>query len=418
MIQKIRGNEYIKRVGNMTAQEKRTFAGRVGEWLREKAPLLVRHEDDPLARVQGVMQIGVKWNDAEQQAWTEGVRLLTAFVATADTWLPDMLYTKAVRRSIRNMVEILKANVGKLTVKPVSAPDPKPKPTPTKKNVLLPKPKNYTSTMRIPIPTPAANEASTTPPKRKRGRPRKNPLPQDTKPVAQNAKAVAPNANSVAQPANNDTAKLATLQTVDPNTIIPRPKHIDQYAYLLPEKTQQRAAQYGPLMRDLGSARQNMQLLMDDPKANATERERWAKVAVKIDNQIKSIRLELDEEWNKVCATGRVTIDDLGMAHIIDPATGKINDPKPKVEIPREEKPKKPSKPKRQYPALDGDEKAKRILYLQKWLRDPRPAATEEHVKQWEENARELVHYGGNITDAIRKTGEHYKARIPKVKQK
>lgn len=422
MIQKITGNDYLKRVGAMSAAERRSFAERVGEWLREKAPLLTRHEQDPLARMQNVMQLCARWSDAEQQAWTEGARLLTAFTGTADTWLPDMIYTKALRRSIRNMVQILTAHVGSITDKPKSAPDPKPKPTAKPKaasasaskaaSASLPKPKEYTDTVHIPTPI-TADAVAGRQQKRKRGRPRKNPLPQD-------ANTIAPNANSVAHDTNKP--KPGNLETVDVKTIIPRPKHIDQYAYLLPEATQQRAAQYGALMRDLGSARHNMMLLMDDPQANAAERERWAKVAVKIDNQVSDIRHELDSEWQKVVATGRVTIDVFGMAHIIDPETGKVNDPAPKVDFHKDDDKLKPEddKPKRSHKKKlpVGEERDKRVLYLQKWLRDFRPASTDEHRKQWEQNAKELVQLGGNITESIRKAGEHYKVKIPKVKSK
>lgn len=432
MIRKISNSEYLKRVGSMTAAERNDLAGRVGEWLTNEGPLLTRRESNPMARLQNVMQLSPEWSEAEQSAWTQGVRLLTAFVGTADTWLPDLLYTKAARRSIRNIIQILSVNVGKLTVKPKSAklPERKPTPKPTAKATAkttsakvspVPIPKHYTSAINITLPqsdpTPAATAAPATPPKRKRGRPRKNPLPEQT----QNANTVAPDAKGVAQGANKQ--QLQSLSTMDAENVVPRPKHIDQYAYLLPEDTQRRAAQYGPLMRDLGSARENMRLLMNDPKANATERERWAKIAVKIDGQVGAIRRELDSEWQKLVATKRVMVDDLGMAHVIDPATGKVVDPKPKVEIPKDEakhEKAEPDKPKRSHHKKlpEGEERTKRILYLQKWLRDPRPPKSDEHRKQWEENARELIWLGGNLTDAMRKAAEHYGARIPKVKPK
>jgi hypothetical protein len=96
-----------------------------------------------------------------------------------------------------------------------------------------------------------------------------------------------------------------------------RPKHIDQYVHLLPKETQERAAEYGELMRQLGEARDNMQLLMDDDHASAKSREQWAKQATKIDKKIRAIREELDREWEKVAESGRVVIDDLGMAHLV-----------------------------------------------------------------------------------------------------
>ena len=198
--------------------------------------------------------------------------------------------------------------------------------------------------------------------------------------------------------------------------VIPRPKHIDQYVYLLPERTQIRAAKYGTLMRELEQARSNMKLLIDDPHAKPSERERWAKTAVKVDNQIAALRRELDAGWANLVDTGRVVVDDMGMAHIIDPETGKIADPKPAVTAPSDdaqEKPKEQPKPKEKPKPLTPEEKAKRISYLQKWLRDSRPTATEERKKQWEENAHELLHLGGKLSDAMVKAGEHYGAKIP-----
>jgi hypothetical protein len=96
-----------------------------------------------------------------------------------------------------------------------------------------------------------------------------------------------------------------------------RPKHIDQYVHLLPKATQERAAGYGELMRQLGEARDNMQLLMDADHASAKSREQWAKQATRIDQKIRALREELDREWEKVAESGRVVIDDLGMAHLV-----------------------------------------------------------------------------------------------------
>ena len=70
-------------------------------------------------------------------------------------------------------------------------------------------------------------------------------------------------------------------------------------------------------MRQLGEARDNMQLLMDDDHASAKSREQWAKQATRIDKKIRAIRDELDREWEKVAESGRVVIDDLGMAHLV-----------------------------------------------------------------------------------------------------
>lgn len=387
MIRQIQANEYLKRVASMTEVEKLALAKRVGEWL-ETAPKLIQPcADAPLARMQSVMQVGGEWNDAEQEAFMEGVRLLTPFMATADTWLPTMIYTKAARRCIFNMIEMLRGNVDKLRVVPQSAPDRVPSPKPA-----------------LPI-NPTTSTQPTDKPKKKVGRPRKMTKEEEEKALSPNP--FAPNEN-----------KSANEATSSP--IIPRPKHIDQYAYLLPERTQIRAAQYGPLMRELERARSNMKLLIDDPHAKPSERERWAKTAVKTDNQIAALRRELDAGWANLIDTGRVVVDDMGMAHIIDPETGLIADPKPVVTAPSDvdqEKPKEQPNPKEKPKPLTPEEKAKRISYLQKWLRDPRATATEDRKKQWEENANELLHLGGTLSDAMVKTGEYYGAKIPRQKK-
>lgn len=393
----------MKRVASMTEVERLNLAKRVGEWLEAAPKLLQPCADAPLARMQSVMQVGGGWNDAEQEAFMEGVRLLTPFMAIADTWLPTMIYTKAARRCIFNMIEVLRGNVGKLRIVPQSVPDrvasPKPEKTQAKdlQTQLSPK-------QALPINTTTSTQP-TDKSEKKVGRPPKMTKEEEEKALYPNL--FAPNANKLE---NNPTSL----------PIIPRPKHIDQYVYLLPEKTQRHAAQYGPLMRELEQARSNMKLLIDDPHAKPSERERWAKTAVKVDNQIAAIRRELDAGWANLVDTGRVIIDDMGMAHIIDPETGQIADPKPAVVLPADdaqEKPKEQPKPKEKPKPLTPEEKAKRISYLQKWLRDPRATATEERKKQWEENAHELIHLGGTLSDAMVKAGEHYGAKVPKQKK-
>ena len=393
----------MKRVASMTEAERLDLAKRVGEWLDTSAKLLMSHTNDPLARMQSVMQMGGEWNDAEQEAFMEGVRLLTPFMAIADTWLPTMIYTKAARRCILNMIEVLRGNVGKLRIVPQSVPDrvPSPKPEKTQAKDL--------QTQLSPKPALPINTTTSTQPtdksEKKVGRPRK--MTKEEEQAALSPNLFAPNENK----STNDATS---------SPVIPRPKHIDQYVYLLPERTQIRAAQYGPLMRELEQARSNMKLLIDDPHAKPSERERWAKTAVKIDNQIAALRRELDAGWANLVDTGRVVVDDMGMAHIIDPETGKIADPKPVVIAPTDdaqEKPKEQPKPKEKPKPLTPEEKAKRISYLQKWLRDPRATATEERKKQWEENARELLNLGGKLSDAMVKAGEHYGAKVPRQKK-
>lgn len=392
MIQKITSQEYLKRYDNMTGAEKQSVMNRVGQWLKDKAPLLSMMAQQPQAHLLNVMQLSQGWDDNVCQGWTDGVRLLSAFTGMTDTWLPDRLYIKAVRRSINHIIEVLQSHYQPMPIVPIM---------PNKSN----KPNKPTE------PIKPTEQAEQTKHKRKRGRPRKTEQSQ-TPQTSQQPQApqtdVAPNATPLALNTN--------LSTLDASKVIPRPQHIDQYAYLLPEETQKHAAQYGPLMRDLSTARANMALLMDDSHSTAAERSKWARVAVKLDETIASIRAELDSEWRKVVAKGNVVVDVLGMAHIVDPSTGKYNDPKPKVDLHADDKPKE-DKPKRSHhkqPKLTDEEKAKRITYLQKWLRDARPANTDEHRKQWEQNARELIKLGGELTESMIKAGEHYNAKIPK----
>ena len=401
MIRQIQANEYMKRVASMTEAERLDLTKRVGEWLDSSAKLLMPHTNDPLARMQNVMQMGAAWDDHTQDAFNEGVRLLTPFMAVVDTWLPTMIYTKAARRCILNMIDVLRTHAPKLKATPQSVPDrvasPKPEKTQVKEvqTPFAPKPS---------LPTnPTTSTQPTDKPKNKVGRPRKMTKEEEQAALSNNL--FAPNEN-----------KLANEATSSP--VIPRPKHIDQYVYLLPERTQIRAAQYGTLMRELEQARSNMKLLIDDPHAKSSERERWAKTAVKVDNQIAALRRELDAGWANLVDTGRVVVDDMGMAHIIDPETGKIADPKPVVTAPSDDAQEKPQEqPKEKPKPLTPEEKTKRISYLQKWLRDPRATATEERKKQWEENAHELLHLGGTLSDAMVKAGEHYGAKIPRQKK-
>lgn len=403
MIRQIHSNEYMKRVASMTEAERLDLAKRVGEWLETAPKLLQPCADAPLARMQNVMQVGAAWDDHTQDAFMEGVRLLTPFMAIADTWLPTMIYTKAARRCILNMIDVLRTHAPKLKVTPKSIPDRVPSPKPEKAQEKDPQ-TQFSPKPAMPI-QPTTSTQPTDKPKNKVGRPRKMTKEEEQAALSNNL--FASNEN-----------KLANEATSSP--VIPRPKHIDQYVYLLPERTQIRAAQYGPLMRELEQARSNMKLLMDDPHAKPSERERWAKTAVKVDNQIAALRRELDKGWANLVDTGRVIVDDMGMAHILDPETGKIADPKPVVTAPTDdaqEKPEEQPKPKEKPKPLTPEEKAKRISYLQKWLRDPRATATEERKKQWEENAHELLHLGGTLSDAMVKAGEHYGAKIPRQKK-
>jgi hypothetical protein len=149
----------------------------------------------------------------------------------------------------------------------------------------------------------------------------------------------------------------------------------------LPKATQERAEEYGELMRQLGEARDNMQLLMDDDHASAKSREQWAKQATRIDKKIRAIRDELDREWGKVAESGCVRVDALGNAFLVpdgeSSGTGVDGDggeQKP-VELTSEQK--------------------KRRRDLRKWLTDLRRGKEgkdrEKRIEQWRVNWQEYL---------------------------
>lgn len=358
MIQKIASNEYLKRADNMSAAERNDYTERVGEWLKKQAPLLMPKMEDEIARYQNVVQCSMGWNDIECKAWMEGVRLLSALVPTADTWLPDMLYVKSAKRAIRQMIMCLEG------IKQPSA--------------------------SLRMEAGAAKEA----------------LMQEAKEepavgTGKETQAVAPFQNTASDGniggGNNEgKAKVTPVPA--------RPKSIHQYVHLLPKKTQERAAMYGPLMRELDVAREKERLLMDDPKASDLSREQWAKTITKIDGQIKSIKKELDAEWDKLVKSGRVVVDDLGNAHIIN----EVKSEEVKSEEPAE---------------LTSEQRARR-RELRKWLIDTRRGngnAREARVEKWYENFREYLTLEGDAAfeDAkIKEAIEHYGINVAEFKVK
>lgn len=287
MIKKILVRDYLKGYGNMSAEERRAFVGRVGEWLVQDGARLLEITDRPMAKSQSLMTITTRWTAEDCRAMTEGIMLMSALVGVADTWLPTQIYMKSAYRAVRQVYVILNSLVGvgvkgkadglNVTINPITgAPMPK---------------TNNTATGQRGAAAPYNQE-----PKRGAGAGAGKP------------QALPPSVGATSSP---DSKRQG-------GEMVPaRPRHIDQYVHLLPKATQERAAGYGELMRQLGEARDNMQLLMDDDHASAKSREQWAKQATKIDKKIRAIREELDREWEKVAESGRVVIDDLGMAYVV-----------------------------------------------------------------------------------------------------
>lgn len=284
MVRKIQVNEYLKRYDNMPAAERQAFASRVGEWLQSAGRALTNRAEDFDARLHSVLSVSVGWNDAECEAFEEGARLLSALSGSADTWLPDLLYKKAVRRSIRQMVKVLSSVV-------------------------------YTASEQRKV---KSEESAAT----------------DQQPTEKAASQSEKRNEKSEEPAEVKSASVPVT------TGVPiRPKHIDQYVHLLPKKTQEHAAEVRDLLRQLDDAREKARLLMESPQASPDSRAQWAKRAVQLDNKVRDIYRELDAEWEKLVKSGRVVVDVFGNASIAP-------DGEPSGTVAQEEKPELTSEQK------------------------------------------------------------------------
>lgn len=345
MLRRIQNGEYLKRYDNMTADERSEYESRVGQWLDENGHMLAAKSEIYMARMQNVLQVSTEWNDGECLAFEDGVRLLSALVPAADTWLPDMLYMKSAKRAIRQMIKNLSNITSPSSLSSLSSG---------------PSPKEKGSTGDI----PGSQDSRTT---GSRG---------DETLVSPQSSAVSPQSSAV----------------------IPRPKHIDQYVHLLPQKTQEHAALVQGLYREMEEARQKMQLLMDDLKASPADREAWAKKATKCDNTLRKIFDELDAEWAKLVAEGRVVVDDLGNVRVTGDGRRKTEDDSAVSSQPSD---------------LTSEQKARR-RELRKWLVDTRRgngAGREDRVKQWKVNFKEYLTLEGDKAfedEKILEAAKHY----------
>lgn len=426
MIRKIRREEYLKGYGAMSDGERKDYLKRVGEWLADGGRRLLEATERPMAKAQNIVLLSARWKEQEVAMFAEGTRLLSALMDVADTWLPTQLYAKSAYRATRQIVGILSEVSGD-----------NPKVFVIEKNPALPKAPVITEEQKQRIVEKYTKKAMA------KMAAKEEPA-EGTGKATQAVAAASP----AGEPADTDAAgngrrlnpAVMNVPTISDalkqgGAVPARPKHIDQYIHLLPEKTQEKAKQYGPLKREIEAARENMRLLMNDPHSSAADREKWAKLATRNDEKIAKINAELDREWEKVAATGRVVVDDLGMAHLL-PADGEAEPAVPqqetqpeaekqeqKAEIqeplalnPEPEK-RKPGRPKKQ-PEMSDEEKAKRREYLKKWLRDTRTQPSDERRKQWTKNCKELLALGGEITESIRKAGEYYGVDLTKITTK
>lgn len=369
MVSKISNGEYLKRFDNMTAAERSEYLGRVGNWLSVDGQCLMKNAEVFEAQLQNVLQMSACWNDQECRAFEDGVVLLSAQVAVADTKLPDILYSISAKRSIRNIFRVLRE-------------------------------------------TEAGNADEVG--KRK-----------DGEKEAANVKDSVRNDN-VRMQAGEAKEALFGVSSRMPNVAPPRPRHFDQYAHLLPQKTQERIAKYGPLMRELDEAREKLRLLIGDVTATAAQREAWAKRISAIDKEIGSIRREADREWDKLVKEGRVMLDDLGNARVVEDQSNQSAPGNP-TELTSEQK----AATKREEGEADFDSpewqeaqskmKARR-RELRKWLVDTRRGngnTREEHVRKWTENFREYLALEGDKAfedERIKEAIGHYGIDVEKLK--
>lgn len=474
MIRKIRREEYLKGYGAMSDGERKDYLKRVGEWLADGGRRLLEATERPMAKAQNIVLLSARWKEPEVTMFAEGVRLLSALMDVADTWLPTQLYAKSAYRAVRNMVEVMvDAYERAMPVGTVVGDFVKTAGKPGFVEYTYIGKGNEKGGAAAPYnlgPNGAAGAAAG-----KQGGTPSSPVGKPTGTVADvslvitdeqkkrivekytkkamakmeakeaadtSAGTLGEQSETLATKGTQEPQGTVTQQELKPQTsnlkpqasgaVPARPKHIDQYVHLLPEKTQEKAKQYGPLKREIEAARENMRLLMNDPHSSAADREKWAKLAARNDEKIAKINAELDREWEKVAATGRVVVDDLGMAHLL-PAEGEaepaVTQQKTQPEAekqgqdaesqeplalnPEPEK-RKPGRPKKQ-PEMSDEEKAKRREYLKKWLRDTRTNPSDERRKQWTKNCKELLALGGEMTDSIRKAGEYYGVELAKI---
>jgi len=396
MIRKILVRDYLKGYGDMTAEERKAFVGRVGEWLTQDGARLLAVTDRPMAKSQNLITISTRWAKEDVAATERGISLMSAMVAVAETWLPQQIYMKSAYRAIRQVVSVLSEVSGSSTseaAKPsvkfqVSGEVSTAPELPAVGAKVITRGNGKTSEMakRTEGKGRIGNVRPATPIK---GLPKAGQI--TTHPGFGKADVIA----------TQQTEKpLPMIKTVekeyDPATdtvrvqcaVVPaRPKHIDQYVHLLPKATQERAAEYGELMRQMGEARDNMQLLMDDDHASAKSREQWAKQATKIDKKIRAIREELDREWEKVAASGRVVIDDLGMAHLVSASQCNAAQNEDGTSADGEGGEREPAE-------LTSEQK-KRRRELRKWLIDLRRGKEgknrEKRIEQWRVNWKEYL---------------------------
>ena len=377
MIRKILVRDYLKGVDDMTAEERKAFVGRVGEWLVRDGMRLVAMTDRPLARSQSLMTVTTRWTAEDCRAMAEGIMLMSALVGVADTWLPTQIYMRSAYRAVRQVVEVLSTvNAGNGVSIAVG------------KFVEKKRTKDCVEYEFVGEPASKGGDTIAGQLTKKIGagmggqtRPAPAGKTQGTE-AAQTEKPL-PMIKTVGKEYDAATDTVRVQCAVVPA----RPKHIGQYVHLLPKATQERAAGYGELMRQLSEARDNMQLLMDDDHASAKSREQWAKQTTKIDNKIRALKEELNREWDKVVADNRIALDAFGNAYVVEMRNEK-------GEMRNDDADDENSAISHQPSALSSEQR-KRRRDLRKWLIDLRRGKEgkdrEKRIEQWRVNWLEYL---------------------------
>ena len=371
MVRKIRLTEYLKGYDAMSDGERKDYLKRVGEWLAGDGKRLAAATDRPMAKAQNIMLLSSRWSKDDCMAFYEGTLLLSALAGVADTWLPTQLYAKSAYRAVRQMVMLL------------SNPDVRQGGHGDRHLGAGASPHDH-----LKVPTPQGGGAASHynhEPKRAAGAgaelPQALPGGRGDRHLGAGA---SPQDHQSSPKDHQASPQDHQASPEDQSGLVPvRPRHIDQYVHLLPQKTQERASQVKGLLRDLDDAREKARLLMEAGE-HPDKLELWARKATRLDNAVKSIYRELDSEWAKIVKQGRVWVDDLGNAHVKP-----LPQPLPKGE--GEDCATEAAGAAAQ--ELTSEQKHRR-RELRKFLTDTRRGngdTREEHVIKWKENFKEYL---------------------------
>ncbi len=395
LIVRLAESQYMKRFTSMDKNERDCYLERVRNWQGGDRNLLRPRMEDGTAAFQNVIAAAAAWSDAEVKAFDEGCILLTALTGIAESgWLPDKIYAVSAKRAIRHITKSLDEISRQYD------------------GVTRERGDKETKTAYF-------GEGAA-----------------DTSQVRGSKKEVA-RTQADAFVAAMEKGSTGNAQTRE--LWVERPGHLDQYIHLLPESTQQKAANIKALFMKLDEARENARMLVDNPHGDAATRAHWMSKATAIDDQIRAIFKEVDEEWKKVVQSGRVVVDDLGNARVVDvpavEAAGVVTEAKEVAEekpdgepsgtvtglkkrgrkaMTEEEKAAKREKMEAEKAAAKGAERQRKAQLIRKWLIDTRYAKNDEHDKKWLKKYKEMVKLGGEeaVTDKVREAAEFYGLKI------